>query len=124
MGRALASDADMLAAKYALWASSRKDRPVSDEDIVKYVKNFEAKYRYRCPDTFRSCWMNAGAYVTLCYGVKYEGLAMPGCSRPEESLALLKRCAMEVIADMDHCVDDRMFRLCHAVYAERLKTLP
>ena len=93
---------------------------MSDQDLVASVKEFEAEYRYRCPDTYRSAWMNTGAYVTLCYGIKYEGVMLPGCRTPDESLALLKKCALEVIAGMDHDVDDRMFRMCHAVYAARL----
>lgn len=117
--KSLARDADLLKSRYAVWCQNRKVRAVTDQDILKDVKAFEGKHRYRCPDTYRSCWMNTGAYVTLSYGIKYEGILFPGCRTADESLALLKRCAMEVIAGMDHDVDDRMFRLCHAIYAPR-----
>lgn len=118
--KALAVDADMLKARFTLWGQPRRKKPVSDQDLIRTVKDFEAAYRYRCPDTYRSAWMNTGAYVTLCYGIKYEGVMFPGCTTPEESLALLKKCALEVIAEMDHDIDDRMFRMCHMVYAARL----
>ena len=120
--KALARDVDVLKGKYTVWASNRARQPVSDKDMVRCVKEFEAAHRYRCPDTFRSCWMNTGAYITLCYGIKYEGLALPGCSSPDESRSLLKRCALEVVADMDHDVDERMFRMCHALYLARLES--
>lgn len=122
--RRLAQDVDILKSKFVVWSSGTKTRPVSDEQIVSAVKAFEAKYRYRCPDTYRSCWMNNGAYVTLAYGIKYEGLVFPGCKGTEDSLALLKKLSMEIIAGMDHDVDDRMFRVCHAMYAARLAGTP
>lgn len=118
--KAIARDADLLKSKYTVWCQARKSRPVTDEDIIRQIKEFEAKYRYRCPDTYRSCWMNTGAYVALSYGIKYEGLMLQGCRTPDESLALLKRCAMEVIAEMDHDIDERLFRVAHAVYAEKM----
>lgn len=120
--KALARDVDMLKAKFSLWGQPRRARPVSDQDLIKEVKRFESVYRFRCPDTYRSAWMNTGAYVTLSYGIKYEDIIFPGCATPEQSLDLLKKCALEVIADMDHDVDDRLFRLCHAVYAQRFQT--
>lgn len=119
--KALARDVDMLKAKFSLWGQPRRARPVSDQDLIKEVKRFESVYRFRCPDTYRSAWMNTGAYVTLSYGIKYEDIIFPGCATPEQSLDLLKKCALEVIADMDHDVDDRLFRLCHAVYAQRFQ---
>ena len=122
--KAIARDADLLKSRYTVWGQRRKASPISDKDMLGFVKEFEAKYKYRCPDTYRSCWMNTGAYVTLSYGIKYEGVLFPGCKGPDESLALLKRLAMEVIAGMDHDVDDRLFRLCHAVYAGRAAALP
>lgn len=118
--RQLAVDVDLLKSRLAVWGSARRNNPIGDADIAAFVKEFEAKYRYACPDTYRSCWMNTGAYITLSYGIKYEGLSFPGCTTPDESLALLKKCALEVIAGMDHDVDDRMFRLCHAVYLQKL----
>lgn len=122
--KAIARDADLLKSRYTVWGQNRKNRPISDQDMLKFVKDFEAKYRYRCPDTYRSCWMNTGAYVTLSYGIKYEGILFPGCATPEESLGLLKKLALQVIAEMDHDVDDRMFRVCHAIYAGRLAAMP
>lgn len=119
--KALARDVDMLKAKFSLWGQPRRARPVSDQDLIKEVKDFESRYQFRCPDTYRSAWMNTGAYVTLSYGIKYEDIIFPGCATPEQSLGLLKKCALEVIADMDHDVDDRMFRLCHAIYAQRFQ---
>ena len=98
--RQLARDVDLLKSRLAVWGSARRNNPISDADITAYVKEFEAKYRYACPDTYRSCWMNTGAYITLSYGIKYEGLSFPGCMTPDESLALLKKCALEVIAGM------------------------
>lgn len=118
--KALARDVDMLKSRFTVWASKRADRPISDEDMTKHVKRFEADHRYACPDTFRSCWMNTGAYVTLSYGIKYEGIRFPGCPTADRSLELLKKLALEVLADMDHDVDDRLFRLCHAAYLDRL----
>lgn len=118
--RMLARDVDILKSKFTVWSSHKKQRAISDDEIVAEVKKFEGRYSYRCPDTYRSCWMNTGAYVTLAYGIKYEGLVFPGCRGAEDSLEMLKRLAMEVIADMDHDVDDRMFRVCHAMYAARL----
>lgn len=118
--RRLAQDVDVLKSRFVVWSSGSRSRPVSDEQITASIKDFEAKYRYRCPDTYRSCWMNNGAYVTLAYGIKYEGLVFPGCAGTEDSLALLKKLAMEIIAGMDHDIDDRMFRVCHAMYAARL----
>ncbi len=119
--KAMARDADLLKSRYTVWCSNRANRPISDEDMLKSIKQFEADYRYSCPDTFRSCWMNTGAYVTLSYGIKYEGIRFPGCATADESLALLKKLALEVVADMDHDVDDRLFRLCHAAYLARLQ---
>lgn len=122
--RALARDVDILKSRYTVWASSRAGNQVSDNEIAAEIKTFEAAHRYTCPDTYRSCWMNTGAYVTLSYGIKYEGLVFPGCHGPEDSLQLLKKLAMEVIADMDHDVDDRLFRICHALYVARLISDP
>lgn len=119
--RELARDVDLLKSRLAVWGSKRRNNPITSEQMQDYIKKFEAKYKYRCPDTYRSCWMNTGAYVTLSYGIKYEGLVFPGCTGPEDSLNLLKKCALEVIAAMDHDVDERMFRLCHALYLQRLK---
>lgn len=120
----LSQDVDVLKSRYVVWSTGSRSRPISDEQIVKDVKAFEAKYAYRCPDTYRNCWMNNGAYVTLAYGIKYEGLVFPGCKNAEDSLALLKKLAMEIIAEADHDVDDRMFRVCHAMYAARLGAGP
>lgn len=122
--RRLAQDVDVLKSRFVIWSTGSRSRPISDEQITADVKDFEAKYKYRCPDTYRSCWMNNGAYVTLSYGIKYEGLVFPGCTGTEDSLALLKKLAMEIVADMDHDVDDRMFRVCHAMYAARLAGKP
>ncbi len=122
--KVLARDADRLCARFTLWASPRKSNKPTLENVRRDVKAFEAKYRYSCPDTYKSCWMNTGAFVTLSYGIKYEGFLMPKCSTPEQSLSLLKKCAMEVVADMDHTVDDRLFRLCHALYTQRLNAVP
>ena len=122
--RRLAQDVDVLKSRFVVWSSGSRSRPVSDEQITADVKAFEGKYKYRCPDTYRSCWMNNGAYVTLSYGIKYEGLVFPGCKGAEDSLALLKKLAMEIIANMDHDIDDRMFRVCHAMYAARLAGTP
>lgn len=122
--RSLAQDVDVLKAKFSLWGQARRNRPVTDQDLVKAVKDFEALHRYRCPDTYRSAWMNTGAYVTLSYGIKYENVLFPGCATPEESLGLLKKLALEVIAEMDHNVDDRLFRVCHAMYAGRMAGCP
>lgn len=117
--RELARDADILKSRFTVWAQPRRAKAVSKDDLVKDIKEFESRHRYACPDTYRSAWMNTGAYVTLSYGIKYEGVLFPGCATPEESLGLLKKLAMEVIADMDHDVDDRLFRMCHALYAPR-----
>lgn len=122
--RALARDVDILKSRYTVWASARSRNRVSDDEIIAEIKTFESAHRYTCPDTYRSCWMNTGAYVTLSYGIKYEGLVFPGCNGPEDSLQLLKKLAMEVIADMDHDVDDRLFRVCHALYVARLDQSP
>lgn len=119
--KSAAADADRLKAAFTAWCGAKKGPAPSMEKLVAMVKEFEGRYRYRCPDTFRSCWMNTGAYVTLSYGIKYEGIRFPGCAGPDESLALLKKCAMEVLAGMDHDVDDRMFRMCHAVYVSRME---
>lgn len=117
--KTMSADVDNLKSAFIVWSSRRKNQPVTDDEMVKRIKSFEAKYRYGCPDTYKSAWMNTGAYVTLCYGVKYEGLTLPGCSTPEECLSLLKKCAMEAIASMDHDVDTRMFELCHALYLSK-----
>lgn len=122
--RAVAADADILKSKFLLWSQPRRQAAVTDQDLIAAIKQFEADYRYGCPDTYRSAWMNTGAYVTLCYGIKYENVMLPGCRTPDESLALLKKCALEVIAGMDHDVDDRMFRMCHMIYANRLSGPP
>lgn len=122
--RAIAADVDILKSRFMLWGQARKNKPVTDQDLIKSVKDFESRYKYRCPDTYRSAWMNTGAYVTLSYGIKYENVLFPGCATPEESLALLKKLALEVIAEMDHDVDDRLFRVCHAMYAQRLSAGP
>lgn len=122
--KTLARDVDMLKSRFSLWGQARRNRPVTDQDLIKAVKEFESGHRYRCPDTYRSAWMNTGAYVTLSYGIKYEGILFPGCATPEESLGLLKKLALEVIAEMDHDVDDRLFRVCHALYAGRAAAGP
>ena len=121
--KALARDVDLLKSKICAWAAPTSKKQVSDKDMVAAVKAFEAKHRYACPETYRSCWMNTGAYVTLAYGIKYEGLSFPGCATPEACLDLLKKFALEVIADMDHNVDERLFRLCHEAYLERLEAM-
>lgn len=118
--RALARDVDALKSKICLWGQKNANRAVTDKDLVDAVKAFEIKHRYVCPETYRTCWMNTGAYITLAYGIKYEGLVFPGRKDAQESLSLLKVLALEVIADMDHNVDDRLFRLCHAAYLDRL----
>lgn len=119
--RELARDIDILKSRLAVWGSKRKNNPISSDQMQDYIRKFEGKYKYRCPDTYRSCWMNTGAYVTLSYGIKYEGLLFPGCTDAEQSLNLLKKCALEVIAAMDHDIDERMFRLCHAIYLQKLE---
>lgn len=111
----LASEIDRIKSSYlALTCGDASAGP----RLTALVKNFESAHTYKCPDTYRSCWMNTGAYVTLSYGIKFDGLAFPGCATPEESLSLLKRLAMEVVADMDHQIDDRLFNLCYAAYAK------
>lgn len=121
--KVLAQDVDFLKSKFLIWASNRKHKPITDEEMVKSIKSFETKYKYTCPDTYKSAWMNTGAYITLTYGIKYEDLMLPGCNTPEESLSLLKKCALEVISEFNHDVDTRMFELCHALYLQRIQTI-
>lgn len=115
-----AQDIDRLKSKLTLWSSRKKSQSITKEDVQHEIRSFESKYRYECPDTFKSCWMNHGAYTTLSYGIKYEGLILPKCTDADESLALLRKLALEVLADMDHDVDTRLFKLCHALYEMRL----
>lgn len=123
--KALARDVDRLKGLYSKWYAGRNARgsgsSVSDADMALRIKEFEARYRYRCPDTFKSCWMNRGAYKTIAYGIKYEGLRFNGCPSPEESLNVLNEIAFKVMAEMDHDVDDKLFRACHALYLQRLE---
>lgn len=113
------ADLDRLKSKITLWSSRRSQRVVTREDVQKEIRSFEAKYKYPCPDTFKSCWMNAGAYITLSYDIKYAGLLLPGCADQAESLGLLKKLALEIIAERDHDVDTRLFAVCHALYRSR-----
>lgn len=114
----MAQDIDILKSKYQIWATKRKNQPISTDDIVKAIKQFESKYKYSCPDTFKSAWMNAGAYITLSYGIKYENLLFPGMTQ-EQSLSKLKALALEIVTDMNHDVDDRLFKLCHFLYVQK-----
>ena len=112
----LAADADRLKSKITLWASKRTVRAATREDVQREIRSFEAKYRYPCPDTFKSCWMNTGAYVALSYDIKYQGLLLPGCAGRDESLDLLRKLMLEIIADRDHDVDTRLFEVCYKIY--------
>lgn len=117
--KTLMQDIDRIKSKILVWASPRKNTSITADDVLKEIRSFESKYKYACPDTFRTCWMNTGAYITLSYCIKYENLTMPN-KNTEESLNLLKKLALEVLADMDHNVDTRLFKLCHALYKDRL----
>ena len=118
----LMQDIDRIKSKITVWASPRKQKAVTVDDILKDIRSFEHKYKYTCPDTFRTCWMNTGAYITLAYCIKYEGLTMPN-KNTDESLNLLKKLALEILADMDHNVDTRLFKLCHALYKDKLNQI-
>ena len=122
----LLKDADILKSRLHAWMSHTRKKSVTRDDVLKAVRSFEAKYRYPCPDTFKTCWTNTGSYIALVHDVKYDGLKLPGCADTEESLDLLNKLALEVLADMDHDVDKRLFGICYALYkarydAERLK---
>lgn len=119
--KTLATEIDMLKAKITVWASNRKHQTITDDVVSKAIRSFEKRYKYPCPDTFRNCWMNNGAYITLSYSIKYSDLTFPNKNQ-QESLDLLKKLALEVICDMDHTVDTRLFKLCHAIYIEKLNT--
>lgn len=114
-----AQDLDRLKSKLTIWSSRRASQPLTREDIQKEIRSFEAKYRYPCPDTFKTCWMNTGAYIALSYDVKYGGLVLPGCRGMKESLALLGKLRLEIIGDMDHDVDRRLFEVCWHIYSGR-----
>ena len=119
----MARDIDIVKSKYLIWASHRKSQPITTEEMVRSIKSFETKYKYVCPDTFKSAWMNTGAFITLSYGIKYEDVKFPNCTTAEESLSLLQKLALEVLSDMDHDVDTRLFELCHAIYLQKLTTI-
>ena len=115
----MVKDVDDLKSKFLIWSSKRKNQPMTNQDIQKSIKSFEAKYKYACPETFRSAWMNNGAYITLSYGIKYEGITFPGMTQ-EQSLSKLKALALQIVADMNHEVDDRLFNICHYLYLGRV----
>lgn len=121
--RVMMKDIDHLKSLYLIWASKRKSQPVTTEVMISNIKSFETKYKYRCPDTYKSAWMNTGAYITLSYGIKYENIRFPKCTTAEESLSLLQKLALEVISDMNHDVDTRLFEVCHAVYLQKMTAI-
>lgn len=45
--RKIAKDADMLKSRFTVWAQHRRARPVSSEDLVKDIKDFESVHKYR-----------------------------------------------------------------------------
>jgi hypothetical protein len=83
------------------------------------VRSFEKKYpKYECPDSFKFYWTNNGAYVTLMYGVKYEGITFPNMTQ-EETISKLKMMAVQVLSEHNHDFDDRLFQLCYYLYKNR-----
>lgn len=115
----LSQDIDIIKSKFIIHASRRAAQSVNREDMIKAIKSFETKYKYSCPDSFKTAWMNTGAYITLSYDIKYNNLIFPKCNNADESLAFLKKLALEVLNDMDHNVDTRLFKLCYMIYKPR-----
>lgn len=118
----MAQDVDLLKGRYNTWASHRKNQPITSDAMLKYIKDFEKKYKYECPDSFKFYWMNNGAFITLNYAIKCEGITFPGFTQ-EESLSKLKGFALEVIEDHNHDMDTRLFDLCHFLYSQRLNAI-
>ncbi len=114
----MAQDIDNLKSKYQIWASKRKNQPVTSNDILKEIKSFEMKYRYSCPESFKFYWMNNGAFITLSYGIKFEDLVFPGMDQAQ-SLSKLQAMGLEVLTDHDHDVDERLFKLCYFLYSKK-----
>lgn len=114
--KAMAQDIDLLKSKFMIWSTKRKNQPVTADDLLKDIKSFEKKYKYTCPESFKFYWMNNGAYITLRYGIQYEGLLFPGYTQ-KESLSKLEGIALQVLEEHDHNVDDRLFKMCHFLYS-------
>ena len=115
----LSADIDKLKSKLTIWSTKRRNQPFTRDDITHEIRSFEAKYNYPCPDTFKTCWMNTGAYITLNYEIKYDNLILPGCENQAQSLALLSKLRLEIISDMEHDVDTRLFEVCYRIFKNK-----
>lgn len=113
-------DVDNLKSSITVWASKRKVQNITTQYMIDQIKKFEDKYNYDCPDSFKTAWMNAGAFITLTYGIKYEGIKFPGMTT-EESLSKLQGLALQVIEEIDIGVDDRLFNMCHFLYSAKAR---
>ena len=117
--RKMAQDIDLLKSEYLVYTSNHKKTTYTEKDIQKRIKSFETKYKYKCPETFVSYWLNNGAYISLMYGAKYEGLTFPGHS-VEETLSKLNGMALEVLNDHNHDVDRRLFNIVYYIYSQQI----
>jgi len=116
------ADVDRLQYMFRVWADNRHNKTVTYDALVKEVKSFEAKYRYDCPDSFKSAWMNNGAYITLLYGMKYEGITFPNMTQ-QQSIDKLRALGIEVVNDYDHNVDERLFAMVHYLYSQKMNII-
>jgi len=112
----LARDIDVLSSKFTVFTTKRKTQPISREDMISAIKSFERKYTYPCPDSYKNAWMNNGAYISLCYEIKYKDFIFDGFSTQQECLDALKNGAMKILAESRHTIDTDMFRICYNVF--------